>query len=217
MHTWFELAARVGQQQGQTCGFWGQACEAQSPLFYKEQANNNENFNVQASLRRNVRRELGVRHFVRQFERDFLRFKTLFSGRLPLTFVKLTAAMVKKKRASKRIPLKMKYKIEKNVSAKSCTDWLSSCRVCLHVLALYMLLLDLQVKNQERKLRKGSKLHPSKGKKLSKDPGIPNLHPFKTQLMAQVALRLLLVHASFGSLRDHSWSGARFFHRLATL
>lgn len=45
-----------------------------------------------------------------------------------------------------------------------------------------------QVKNHERKMKKDMKKHPFKsGKKMSRDPGIPNLHPYKTQLMAKVS------------------------------
>jgi hypothetical protein len=43
-----------------------------------------------------------------------------------------------------------------------------------------------QVADHHRQQRKEAKRHPSRAKKLSKDPGIPNLHPFKAQLMNQV-------------------------------
>lgn len=97
--------------------------------------------------------------------------------------------MVKKHRASKRIPLKMKYKIEKNVSAVVLRGRLPTGHSAGALFPPRMLprAAPPQVKNQERKERKEGRKGILKGrKKLSKDPGIPNLHPFKTQLMAQV-------------------------------
>jgi hypothetical protein len=61
------------------------------------------------------------------------------------------------------------------------------------------------VKNHERKQRKEMKKNPGKGKKkMSKDPGIPNMHPFKTQLMAQVFGWLSVIFAANGVER---WRG----------
>ena len=65
--------------------------------------------------------------------------------------------MVVKKYASKRINLKTKYKIEKKV---------------------------LEHHRKQRKLAKKGNL--SQKKRLSKDPGIPNIHPYKEQLLKQV-------------------------------
>ncbi len=50
----------------------------------------------------------------------------------------------------------------------------------------------VQVAEHHRQQRKEAKRHPHRAKKLSKDPGIPNLHPFKAQLMNQVGCLLLL-------------------------
>jgi hypothetical protein len=38
----------------------------------------------------------------------------------------------------------------------------------------------------QRKLKREAKRNPARAKKLSKDPGIPNLAPLKAQLMKQV-------------------------------
>lgn len=67
--------------------------------------------------------------------------------------------MVKKKTKSHRQTLKVKYMIEK------------------------------KVKSHKKKLNKASKKNPLSGKKsnLKKDPGIPNLWPFKEQLLKKIA------------------------------
>lgn len=66
--------------------------------------------------------------------------------------------MVKKKKASKRLSLRFKKGMEKKVA------------------------------NHHRKLRKVAKLKGlTKRKKIKKDPGIPNLWPFKEQLLGQIA------------------------------
>eukprot|EP01096_Ripella_sp_DP13-Kostka_P017794 TRINITY_DN928_c3_g1_i1.p1 TRINITY_DN928_c3_g1~~TRINITY_DN928_c3_g1_i1.p1 ORF type:complete len:670 (-),score=393.71 TRINITY_DN928_c3_g1_i1:152-2059(-) len=61
-----------------------------------------------------------------------------------------------KKKPSKRQPLKMKYKIEK------------------------------KVREHHRKVRKEEKKNPHLRKRMRKDPGIPNLWPFKEQLLEQI-------------------------------
>jgi hypothetical protein len=46
----------------------------------------------------------------------------------------------------------------------------------------------LQVQEHDRKERRLIKKNPSKyGKKMTKDPGIPNLYPFKAQLLERVS------------------------------
>eukprot|EP00033_Pygsuia_biforma_P000501 GCRY01000590.1.p1 GENE.GCRY01000590.1~~GCRY01000590.1.p1 ORF type:complete len:622 (-),score=212.69 GCRY01000590.1:57-1922(-) len=64
--------------------------------------------------------------------------------------------MVRKKKQSKRTTLKDKYKVIK------------------------------KVKEHQRKLKKDQKKNPNLRKKVSKDPGIPNLAPFKEKLMADI-------------------------------
>lgn len=64
--------------------------------------------------------------------------------------------MVKPKRPSKRVPLARKYNIQK------------------------------KVKEHDRKERRDAKKNPAKRKKLSKDPGIPNLNPFKAQILRKL-------------------------------
>lgn len=68
----------------------------------------------------------------------------------------LTLDMVKKKAQSKRMPARMKYKIEK------------------------------KVKEHRRKLRKEERKKGDSKKRMKKDPGIPNLYPFKEQTLKQL-------------------------------
>jgi len=42
-----------------------------------------------------------------------------------------------------------------------------------------------KVKEHKRKMRRVARLNPKGQKTLSKDPGVPNLHPFKERLMQQ--------------------------------
>lgn len=45
-----------------------------------------------------------------------------------------------------------------------------------------------QVQEHDRKQRRMAKKNPTKyGKKITKDPGIPNLYPFKAQLLERVS------------------------------
>jgi hypothetical protein len=44
-----------------------------------------------------------------------------------------------------------------------------------------------QVAEHHRRVRKEAKKHPNRRKRLSADPGIPNTHPFKAQLMQKVS------------------------------
>lgn len=44
----------------------------------------------------------------------------------------------------------------------------------------------MQVKDHARKERRDARKNPNKRKKLSKDPGIPNLCPFKEDLINRV-------------------------------
>jgi hypothetical protein len=48
-------------------------------------------------------------------------------------------------------------------------------------------LLSLQAKEHERKQRRIAKKNPFMRKKLRKDPGIPNLNPFKAQILKKLA------------------------------
>ena len=46
--------------------------------------------------------------------------------------------------------------------------------------------VDKRVKEHKRKQRREAKKNPSKRKTLDKDPGLPNLHPFKEKLVRKM-------------------------------
>lgn len=46
--------------------------------------------------------------------------------------------------------------------------------------------VTVQVKEHNRKQRRDARRNPLSGKKISKDPGIPNMNPFKDKILTQV-------------------------------
>ena len=105
--------------------------------------------------------------------------------------------MPKNKPASKRVAMKVKYAVKKRVRDAKCSGMR---RLCISNSAIaHNSRLFAQVQEHDRKQRRMAKKNPSKyGKKITKDPGIPNLYPFKAQLLERVSS--VFACCSFGHL-----------------
>jgi len=97
--------------------------------------------------------------------------------------------MPRSQKASKRVPLSLRYNIARRVRRRLATvpcALLPVRRPARHHDSDACLVCSLQAKETDRKQRRDAKKNPALRKKLRKDLGIPNLNPFKTQILKKV-------------------------------